>query len=133
MQLHPDDKKAFEKILAHYVKTWNARDLDAWSDIFSDNVDYINRGGGWWTTNKDNVEGHRALFEKNPNAPKTYKASIEKISILRPDIALVHVRWVWPGIAGQDSEKDFNGIMSWVLIKEKSTWLVRSVQNTVCV
>lgn len=36
------------------------------------------------------------LFERNPNAPKTYRAALEKSAMLTDDIALLHVRWVWP-------------------------------------
>ncbi len=41
------DKEAIRMVLASYVETWNRHDMDAWGKLFTDDVDYVNRGGGW--------------------------------------------------------------------------------------
>lgn len=131
----PDsDEEAIKKVIATYVATWNERDMTAWGRLFTDDVDYVNRGGGWWQSNDENIWGHKLLFEKNANSPKTYQAEVAKIALLKPDIALVHVLWRWPGLkkpSGEDA--NFKGVMMLVLSKKNSQWLIRAVQNTVSV
>lgn len=124
------DEEIFKEIVDRYVTTWNERDLTAWSRLFSDNVDYINRGGGWWKNNEENVNGHRMLFERHPSAPKTYRATIEKTARLSDDVALVHARWEWPEV-NPPGTKGFNGIMTIVLVRQDGRWLIRALQNTV--
>lgn len=70
------------------------------------------------------------LFERNPNALKTYRAALEKSAMLTDDIALLHVRWVWPGVNPPET-KEFSGMMTLVLVRQVGKWLIRAVQNTV--
>lgn len=127
---HRTNEEIFKEIVNRYVTTWNERDLSAWSTLFADNVDYVNRGGGWWQSNEENVAGHRMLFERNPNAPKTYQATLEKVAMLKDDIALLHVRWIWPGVNPPET-KEFSGMMTIVLVRQDGKWLIRAIQNTV--
>ena len=55
------------------------------------------------------------------------------ITFLKPDTALVHATWEWPGCKQPSSEewKDFNGIITMVLVKRNDKWLIRALQNTV--
>lgn len=132
IKLTPDDEKVFHQILDYYVNAWNNRDINLWSTLFSNDVDYVNRGGGWWKSNEENIEGHRKIFEKIQDAPRTYRAQVEKIAMLKSGLALVHVRWYWPGVEGSDNKEEvFNGIMTLVLIKGGNEWKIRSVHNTV--
>jgi uncharacterized protein (TIGR02246 family) len=131
----PDsDEEAIKKVIAAYAAAWNERDMTAWGKLFTDDVDYVNRGGGWWQSNEENISGHKLLFKKNPNFSKTYTAEVAKITLLKSDIALAHVIWRWPGVkkpSGDDG--DFKGIMTLVLIKKNNHWLIRAIQNTVSV
>ena len=88
----PADSQAIRKALAIYVDTWNAHDMDGWGKLFTDDVDYVNRGGGWWKSNKENVEGHKAIHDMlvRHKQKMTYKSMVAKITFLQPDIALVH-------------------------------------------
>lgn len=45
------DEEAIKQVLATYVEAWNRHDVAAWGRLFADDVDYVNRGGGWWTSN----------------------------------------------------------------------------------
>jgi uncharacterized protein (TIGR02246 family) len=55
------DEDAIKQVLATYVETWNRHDMTAWGRLFTDDVDYVNRGGGWWRSNRENVDGHTAI------------------------------------------------------------------------
>src|ERR671913_1011128 len=57
------DEAAIRKVLADYVGAWNKHDMTAWGKLFTDDVDYVNRGGGCWESNQENVEGHRLIHD----------------------------------------------------------------------
>jgi uncharacterized protein (TIGR02246 family) len=126
------DEKAIKAVLATYEETWNKHDMNAWGKLFTDDVDYVNRNGGWWKGNRANVEGHEALHEamKKQNQKMTWSAAVEKISFLSPDIALVHAASKWPGFALPSGEEVKGGIMTLVLVKQDGKWLIRALQNT---
>jgi uncharacterized protein (TIGR02246 family) len=129
------DEEAIRKVLADYVEKWNEHDMTAWGKLFTDDVDYVNRGGGWWESNKENVEGHRLIHDMlvKQKQKMTYKSNVEKITFLKPDIAIVHATWEWPGFTTPSGEeaKDFKGIITMVMVKQNGLWLIRALQNTV--
>lgn len=128
------DEEAIKELLATYVETWNRHDMSAWGRLFTNNVDYVNRGGGWWKSNKQNVEGHKLIHDMlvKQKQNMTYKSSAAKITFLKPDIALVHATWEWPSFTLPSGEegKDFKGIITMVMVKQDGKWLIRALQNT---
>jgi uncharacterized protein (TIGR02246 family) len=89
------DEAAIQKVLADYVEAWNKHDMTAWGKLFTDDVDYVNRGGGWWKSNRENVEGHQLIHDMlvRQKQKMTYKSDVEKITFLKLDIAVVHATW----------------------------------------
>ncbi|OLE39326.1 MAG: hypothetical protein AUG00_02655 [Candidatus Rokubacteria bacterium 13_1_20CM_2_70_7] len=73
---------------------------------FTDDVDYVNRGGGWWTSKKANVEGHEAIHDMlaRQKQKMTYRSTVAKMPFLTPHIALVHATWEWPGFTMPSGE-----------------------------
>ncbi|MGH8594359.1 MAG: nuclear transport factor 2 family protein [Gammaproteobacteria bacterium] len=73
----------------------NAHDMDAWGKLFTDDVDYVNREGGCWKSNKENMEGRKALHDMlvRQKQTMTHKSAVGKIPFLEPGIALVHATW----------------------------------------
>ncbi len=127
------DEEAITQVLATYVDTWNKHDMKAWGKLFTDDVDYVNRAGGWWKGNEENVEGHELIHDELRKQKTTYKATVAKISFLKADIAVVHATWEMTHYARPSGEKveDFKGIITIVMVKQGRKWLIRAVQNTV--
>ena len=129
------DEDAIKGVLAEYVRTWNRHDVDAWGRLFTDDVQYVNRAGEVWRSTEENVEGHRAVHEtlSRQNQKMDYQAAVEGVRFLKPDIALVHATWRWPGFVGPSGEprRDFRGVMSTVMVKRDGRWLIRALHNTV--
>lgn len=128
------DEAAIRRVIAAYVDAWNANDMDAWGRLFTDDADYVNRNGGWWKSNADNVAGHRRIHDslRRMRAPMDFAATVESIELLAPDIALVHVTTRWPGIShapGRGAVAS-DGIITAVLVKRDGRWLIRAFHNT---
>ena len=129
------DKEAIEKVIADYVKYWNKNDMDSWGRLFTEDVDYVNRGGGWWQSNKENMEGHKRIHDMmvKQNQTMTFNLDVRNITFLKPDIALVHALSEWPGFKfpGPDQEPgNVKGIITFVIIKKVNGWLIRALHNT---
>ena len=127
-----DDDRDIRAIVAQYAETWNRNDMHAWGTLFTDDVDYVNRAGGWWQSNADNVSAHTAMHTGMVprNSRMTLHASVEKIAFLAPDVALVHVRTRADGAVPQPAARASGGIMTLVLLKQGDTWRIRALQNT---
>lgn len=129
------DIEAIHELLGTYVDTWNQHDMEAWGALFTDDVDYVNRRTSWWQSNRQNVDGHKAIHAEleEQSQPMSYTATAAKISFLTPEIALAHVTWSWPGFnpPKESVPEDFSGIITMVMLKRGGMWLIRAVQNTV--
>jgi uncharacterized protein (TIGR02246 family) len=129
------DRKQIETALDKYVEFWNNNDMDSWGTLFAEDVDYINRNGGWWRNNTDNVTGHKQIHQMliAMGQPKTFSLEIKKIEFLKPDIAIVQAVSEWPGLkpltAGEPIE-NLKGIMTCVFVKTEGNWLIKTLHNT---
>lgn len=117
---------AIREVVATYAENWNANDIVAWGELFTDDVDYVNRGGGWWKSNEENVAGHRRIHDQleREGREMDLRLTVPSIEFLRPDIALVHVTSEWPGAGGE------GGIMTMVMVEGDGRWRIRALQNT---
>ena len=131
-------KSEIQKIkatLRTYVALWNDHDMDSWGRLFAENVDYINRNGGWWKNNEENIEGHRRIHNtlKEMGQPNTFRLKIQKIEFLQPEVAVVQASSDWPGFKPQNPGepiKNLQGIMTCVFIKVEEKWLIKTLHNT---
>jgi uncharacterized protein (TIGR02246 family) len=125
---------AIRQVVDAYVRTWNAHDVKAWGALFTDDSDYVSRGGDWWRSNRENVERHASIHEAlvAHRQPTTYRSSVAKVSFLKPDVALVHATWEWPGFrspSGQE-QKDFRGVMTMVMLEQAGRWRIRAAHDS---
>jgi len=129
------DIQQIETVLKDYVRYWNTNDMDSWGTLFMDDVDYINRNGGWWTNNEDNIAGHKIIHKMliDLEQPKTFSLEIQKIDFLKPDVAVVQALSEWPGfkpLTPENQTKKLNGIMTCVFVKTDGKWLIKTLHNT---
>jgi uncharacterized protein (TIGR02246 family) len=123
------------QVMDAYVVHWNNNDMDSWGNLFTDDVDYINRNGGWWKNNKDNIAGHKQIHTMllEMGQPKTYGLEIQKIEFLNPDIAIVQALSSWPGFKHYSTGEpvdNIKGIMTCVFVKVEGEWLIKTLHNT---
>ena len=130
------DIKRIEAVLNDYVTHWNNNDMDSWGTLFTDDVDYVNRNGGWWKGNKENVDGHKHIHKMliDMGQPKTFGLEIQKIEFLKPDVAVVQVLSEWPGFKSYDGPtetiENMKGIITTIFVKTEGEWLIKKLHNT---
>lgn len=127
--------KQIESKLEDYVLYWNASDMDSWGSLFTEDVDYINRNGGWWTNNEENVAGHKKIHKMLTamGQSKTFRLKVQKIDFIKPDVAIVQATSEWPGFKPYtpgEEIKNLKGIMTCVFVKKEGNWLIKTLHNT---
>ena len=123
---------AIREVLDIYVDTWKKHDMKAWGALFTADADFVTHAGIWWQGNAQNVAGHEAVPGSVIDQKSRYELQAAAIHFLAEDVALVHARWYWPEFvpaAGGDSS-DLQGIITMVLVRRESRWLIRASQNT---
>lgn len=129
------DIQKIKAALDDYVSYWNSNDMDAWGSLFTDDVDYINRKGGWWKNNKDNVAGHKHIHTLliETGQPKTFSLEVHKIAFLKPDVAVIQALSEWPGFKADKLAgvtQNVKGIITCVFVKTDGKWLIKTLHNT---
>jgi len=128
------DRQKIEASINDYVTHWNNNDMDSWGTLFTNDADYINRNGGWWKNNKDNIEGHKQIHKMliESGQPKSFSLEVKKVDFLKPDLAVVQVLSEWPGFKSYNnqSKENIKGIITCVFVKIDSKWLIKTLHNT---
>ena len=124
------ERAAIERLFARYMRAWHDNDMTAWGTCFTPDSDFISWRGVWWRNLEENLVAHRALpADISAQLPK-YDLVLEDMVFLRPDVALVHARWLWAdftevGRAPENRE----GMLTMVLVKQEGDWRIRATHN----
>lgn len=117
-----------EAVLAAYVAAWNAHDMKAFANLFSEDADYVNAYGEWW-------RGREALQGKNSEAHASFYARTRmrtESPVVRPigdNMVLVQARWILHGDT-RAKRDERHGFVTLVMTNEEERWLIRLAQNT---
>lgn len=126
------EEQSIQALLTRYLECWWRADIDGWSDLFSENSDFITWRGLWWRTREQNIAGHRDVTQFVRSQQARYRFDSCQIEPLAPTVALVHALWSWPGFrqAPEAEIEDRKGILTMVLVQTESGWRIRASQNT---
>ncbi len=128
----PEDEAAIRQLGSAWDEAWNGHDMRALALLVTPNVDFIHVMGGWL--------GGRDAFEKYhaERHADVFKASVTQtlgmaIRSLTPDICLVHRNWRMVGDTDRDGTprgSPREGIITWIVRRDGSRWLIDAAHNT---
>lgn len=110
---------------------WNSHDVTAMAELFTADADFVNVAGmrlkGRRQIRDEHVKSHRMQFK---DSVVTFRAV--DVRFLKPDVALVHIDWRIEGDRDSDgtSRAPRNGVMSWVVVRQRDEWRIASSHNT---
>ena len=122
------DRAALESVVGQLEAGWNAMDGAGFAARFAADADFVTIRGEHFQGRPAIAAGHAAIF-RTIYAGSTVRFTIESARLLRPDVALVHVRSMLDAphgpLAGQHG-----ACFSLVLTNEPRGWEVAALHNT---
>ena len=123
-QARTEDEQAIQKLLADFVAAWNQHDMKLWSELATDDADYV-------VISAKHLKGRDEIFKyhdelhKGPFKDHKMKASWQDVRFLHNDVALGHVKFE----PGNEITKR-TALATLVLVKQNGRWLITAFQNT---
>jgi uncharacterized protein (TIGR02246 family) len=120
-----------QAVSAAFVDDWNRHDMRRFAELFAEDAQFVNVIGLWWSGRSEIQKQHEALHATRMRNSQLV-ATETAVHLLRPDVAVVHVRWQLTGDTGIDGVTlpMRRGIMSLVTVRTGSKWQIASAQNT---
>ncbi|HZI73765.1 MAG TPA: SgcJ/EcaC family oxidoreductase [Gemmatimonadales bacterium] len=126
--LAPEDQAGLERIVNQLEAAWNGMDGSAFAAPFAGDADFVTIRGEHFRGRSAIGAGHTAIF-RTIYAGSTVRFTVESARLLRPDIALLHVRSVLNAPSGPLAG-EHSACFSMVLTKERGSWEIAGFHNT---
>jgi len=125
------EEEAVRTVGRQVIETWNAHDMKAFAQLYTDDAEFVNVYGMWWT-GRERIESeheatHATVFRKSHLSAKE-----TRVKFLRPDVASLHMRWDLTGLALPSGQAlpDRKGVLVYILVKDSGAWRIAVGQNT---
>jgi uncharacterized protein (TIGR02246 family) len=126
--LAPEDRAALARIVEGLEAAWNAMDGAAFAAPFAGDADFVTIRGEHFRGRPAIAAGHDAIF-RTIYAASTVRFTVEGARLLRPEVALVHVRSVMHAPRGPMAG-EHGACFSLVLTNEPQGWVIAALHNT---
>jgi uncharacterized protein (TIGR02246 family) len=123
-----EDEQAIQKVLADFTGAWNRHDMIAFSELFTDDADFVVISGRHLKGRAEiftyHDELHKGVFKDRRQSSKW-----NDLRFIRPDVAIGHVAFEATSTFGDETLKR-TALATVVLTKKRGTWLITALQNT---
>ena len=126
--LAPSDRTDLETIVARLEAAWNAGDGGAWGASFAADADFVTIRAEHLRGREAIARGHAEIF-RTIYAGSTNHLTVESARLLRPDVALVHVRAILDVPTGPLAGRH-SATFSLVCVRASDGWQIASFHNT---
>jgi uncharacterized protein (TIGR02246 family) len=128
---HPEGAERPRVLANGFIDAWNRHDIGAFAALYTIDADFVNVIG-LRLRGRAEIQKHHETLHASRMKASHLEALETDIRLLRPDVALVHVRWELSNQLGPDgaSLPTRQGILSHVMVKSGGKWLIASSQNT---
>jgi len=122
---------AVNRVVEAFAEAWNMHDMNAFSELFAEDAEFVNVVGLWWKGRAEIKAAHEFTHQ---TMFKHSDLSIDEIATRFPvqEIAIARCRWKLEGHQGPDGEALplRHGILVNILRKAGPTWRIIDSQNT---
>jgi uncharacterized protein (TIGR02246 family) len=119
---------SIEVLVAHLEEAWNNADADAFAAEFTQDADFVNIRGEYFSGRQSVAEGHAHIFT-GIYAGSTIRCTLSHLRALRPGVLLAHLEAALHVPAGPTAG-DILAIPSIILVRDGGTWRIASFHNT---
>ena len=126
-----NDETAVRAVVSGFEESWNKHDMDTMANLFTLDADFVNVIGMRWIGREAIKQAHIASHSKMFKT-STLKLDDTSIKFLKPDVAFARSLWSLSGIVSPNGEiiPPRKGILTHVLVKTGTQWLIAVTQNT---
>ena len=127
-ELNESDRMALEGVVKALEAAWNAADGVGWGAPFAADADFV-------TIRAEHFHGREVIAGSHAGIFKTIYAgsvnhyTVDSARLIRPDVALVHVRAVLDVPSGPLAGRH-SALFSMILTRTSSGWEIASFHNT---
>jgi uncharacterized protein (TIGR02246 family) len=127
----PSEELRIRSVLEQMQEVWNRHDMDAFSNLFTEDADFVNVIGTHWrgpTAIRDALQREHATIFLNSH----FEIRETTVRFLRKDIAIARSVWDLTGQTTKTGEAApaRSGVLTNVFLKSGSTWKIVAAQNT---
>ncbi|AIG05565.1 Uncharacterised protein [Pseudomonas fluorescens] len=118
-------------LINQFVDGWNRHDAKKLSELFAEDGDFIGITGSKWDNPQKIYQVHSELFKGRYDKSVYAVSGVPEINLVSTNVAIVHWRWSIKDVRDTKGQvmPPYEGIFTWVLVKNNSGWKVRSAQN----
>ncbi len=129
------NKKIIE-IFKIYDNYWNTKNIEKWSDLFTNNVDFVIKRGVRIKSKEVLLRVHKRIMEgfSEIGQNMNHHTKVEEIEMLSKNIVLVSAIWEWPEFIPSPNANTisyFNGVSTVIIEKNDDLWLIRAMHSSV--
>jgi len=125
------DKAAINAVITdRFLAGWNTHDAQLFASAFAADADFTNvRGVG--AAGRENIEQFHAQAFQKMFMQSHQTAEVKRIRFLKPDVAVVDVRWEMTGALSADgaSIPVRTGLLDLVFTSSRGVWLITVMHN----
>ena len=130
MELSSEDERAARQVMTDFQTVWNAHDMKAFAELCTEDADFVVISGKRVHGRDEIYEYHDALH-KMALKDRTNQNYIEDIRFIRPDVAIMHVRFEGKSSLPDGDKRGSTTARATVVVeKEQGKWLISAFQNT---
>lgn len=131
--LAPQDEATIRAIIAGLAACWNAGDGSGYGAHFAEDADFVVIDGRHVRGRAAIAAGHQQIFDTIYRGSRIAMA-VESVRLVRPDVAIVHVR-AHLKLQPQQGETPGENLVrsTWILTETDGGWQVVAFQNTAIV
>ena len=125
------DKAAINAVLTdRFLAGWNAHDAHVFASAFAPDADFTNVRGAS-ASGRENIEQFHAQAFQTMFMQSHQSAEVKKIRFLKPDVAVVDVRWEMTGALSPDgsSRAVRTGLLDLVFTSSGGSWFIAVMHN----
>ncbi len=117
-------------IVDRFLAGWNAHDAHVFASAFAPDADFTNVRGAS-ASGRANIEQFHAQAFQKMFMQSHQTAEVKKIRFLKPDVAVVDVRWEMTGALSPDgiSRPVRTGLLDLVFTSSSGGWLITVMHN----
>lgn len=123
-----EDEQAIQKLLADSTLAWNRHDMKAFSELFTDDADFVVISGKH-LKGRDEIFTYHDQLHKGAFKDRQQASKWKDLRFVRPDVAIGHVAFEATSTSGDETLRR-TALATVVLAATGGRWMITALHNT---